>query len=65
MKSRVFIVAPQYEDDFLHIVCKTNDKDNFLDIYHTDRYDEIDRTDSMESAVAIAKKHGARKVKVI
>ena len=33
IKNRIFIVAPQYDEDTLHIVCETLDKDNLWDIY--------------------------------
>lgn len=66
MKNRIFIVgAPNYNSDTLHVVCKTSDKDRLLDIYQTDRYEEIGRTGGMESAVRIAKKHGAKRPTVI
>ena len=63
--ERIFIVAPQYDEDTVHVVCKTLDKDNLWDIYQTDRYLEIARVDNMKDAVRIAKKHGAKKPKVI
>jgi len=69
MKNRIFIVAPTMEGedlgDTLHIVCKTSDKGALLPIYHADKYEEIDRTGDIESAVRIAKKHGAKRPSVI
>lgn len=65
MKNRIFIVAPLYNGDILHIVCKTKDKDRLLDIYETDRYEKIYSTDNMKEAVTIAKKHGAKRPAII
>jgi hypothetical protein len=61
MKHRIFIVAPNYDGDTLHVVCKTKDKDRLLDIYQTDRYVEIGETDNLHDAKQLAWLNGAGK----
>ncbi len=67
--NRIFIVGPTEHGidvgDTLHVVAKTKYRDNFLDIYQTDRYEEIGRTGNMLDAIDIARKHGAKKPAII
>lgn len=69
MKTRIFIIAPTQTGvelgDTLHIVAKTTAQDSLLDIYQTDRYEEIEGTGDVKSAVEIAKKHGAKRPTII
>jgi len=69
MKSRIFIIGPTEDGkdvgDTLHIVAKTTDKDSLLDIYQTDRYEEIFRTGNVKEAIRVAKKSGAKRPTII
>jgi len=69
MKSRIFIIAPtdigEAYGDTLHIVARTTARDSFLDIYQTDRYNEVSRVGSLGQAVGIAKRLGAKRLTVI
>ena len=63
---RVFIIGPgQHDEDTLHVVASTNQRDSLFDIYQTDRYEEIDRVGDLKSAIRIAKRHGAKRPTVI
>ena len=67
MKKRIFIIGPNgsNDEDTLHIVARTTSRDSFLDIYQTDRYEEVSRVGNLGRAVGIAKRLGAKRVTVI
>lgn len=65
MKNRIFIVSPNYDGDILHVVCKTKYRDRLLDIYQTERYEELGNTCNLHDAKKIAWWHGAKRPTVI
>jgi hypothetical protein len=69
MKHRIFIIGPTEDGkdlgDTLYIVAKTTHRDSLLDIYQTDRYQEIFRTGNVNQAIQAAKKEGAKRPTII
>lgn len=67
--NRIFIIAPTDEGvavgDTLHVVASTKCRDSLLDIYQTDRYEEVGRFGSKAIAVKFAKRLGAKRPTVI
>ncbi len=65
MKKRWFVVAPQYDGDFLWKVCSTTSRDSFLNVYLADAYKEEKDFDNEIDALRYSTKKNNRKAKVI